>query len=72
MPYIAKIFESGSSQAVQLPKDFRFDVDEVEVLRKGDVVILRPKPMSTCWGSLHMAMERGFSPDFMAEGPFLP
>ncbi len=72
MPYIAKIFESGSSQAVQLPKDFRFDVDEVEVLHKGDAVILRPKPMSTCRASLHMVMERGFSPDFMAEGPFLP
>jgi antitoxin VapB len=43
MPQIAKIFKSGNSQAVRLPKDFRFDVDEVEILREGDAVILRPK-----------------------------
>jgi len=37
----AKIFKSGNSQAVRLPKQFRFDVKEVEVLRRGDEIILR-------------------------------
>lgn len=41
----AKIFENGRSQAVRLPKSFRFDpnVDEVVVQRLGDAVILIPK-----------------------------
>ena len=42
MPQTAKIFRSGNSQAVRLPKQFRFDVDEVEITREGDAVVLRP------------------------------
>jgi len=40
---IAKIFQSGNSQAVRLPKEFRFDTSEVEIFREGDKVILRPR-----------------------------
>ena len=40
---IAKIFENGRSQAVRLPKKFRFNVDEVIVQQLGDAVILVPK-----------------------------
>lgn len=69
MPHIAKIFQSGNSQAVRLPKDFRFDVEEVEVSREGDAVILRPRPdASHRWASLHAAVERGVGADFMASG----
>ena len=69
MPQFAKVFRSGNSQAVRLPKDFRFDVEEVEVSREGDAVILRPRQSaSTRWASLRAAVDRGFSPDFMAEG----
>ncbi len=39
----AKIFENGRSQAVRLPKRFRFDVDEVVIQRLGDAVLLVPK-----------------------------
>ncbi len=39
MPHIAKVFQSGNSQAVRLPKEFRFDVEEVEVSREGDAPI---------------------------------
>ena len=39
----AKIFENGRSQAVRLPKKFRFNVDEVVVQQLGDAVILVPK-----------------------------
>ncbi|HEV2512357.1 type II toxin-antitoxin system VapB family antitoxin [Bosea sp. (in: a-proteobacteria)] len=69
MPQIAKVFQSGNSQAVRLPKDFRFDVDEVEVSREGDAVILRPKlDTNRPWASLHAAIARGVSPDFMTTG----
>ena len=39
----AKIFENGRSQAVRLPKKFRFNVDEVIVQQLGDAVLLVPK-----------------------------
>ena len=69
MPHIAKVFQSVNSQAVRLPKEFRFDVEEVEVSREGDAVILRPKSdTSRRWASLHAAVERGFSDVFMADG----
>ena len=38
----AKIFKHGGSQAVRLPKEFRFDVAEVDVCKEGDAVVLRP------------------------------
>ena len=69
MTQIAKVFLSGNSQAVRLPKDFRFSVDEVEVTREGDAVILRPHVKSPAnWESLNTALARGVSPDFMEEG----
>jgi len=37
----ARIFKSGNSQALRLPKQFRFDVDEVEIFRRGDEIVLR-------------------------------
>lgn len=40
----AKIFQSGNSQAVRIPKEFRFDVSEVEIFKRGDEIILKPKP----------------------------
>ncbi len=40
----AKVFMSGRSQAIRLPKAFRFSTDEVYVSRKVDKVILSPKP----------------------------
>lgn len=69
MPQFAKVFRFGNPQAVRLPKDFRFDVEEVEVSQKGDAVILRPRQdASTRWASVRAAVDRGFSPDFMADG----
>ena len=40
---VAKVFMNGRSQAVRLPKEFRFDADEVTVERVGDGVMLRPR-----------------------------
>jgi len=39
----AKIFTTGRSQAVRLPKAYRFDTDEVFIEKVGNTVILRPK-----------------------------
>lgn len=40
----AKLFWSGRSQAVRLPKQFRFQGDEVSVRREGRKVIIEPLP----------------------------
>ena len=40
----AKLFKHGGSQAVRLPKKFRFDGHEVLVEKRGEEVVLRPKP----------------------------
>lgn len=39
----ARLFQYGGSQAVRLPKEFRFEGTEVEIERRGDEVILRAK-----------------------------
>ena len=61
----ARIFQSGNSQAVRLPKEFRFEQDRVEIFRQGNDVVLRQVPTSAVavfdlLGSLPA--------DFMADG----
>lgn len=61
----AKVFENGRSQAVRLPKECRFNTDEVAVNRIGDIVLLMPK--TNKWSSFMQAIDM-FSDDFMQEG----
>ncbi len=60
---VAKLFKNGQSQAVRLPKEFRFEGDEVFIRRIGNAVVLLPKsqPWDTLVESLAM-----FSDDFLA------
>ncbi|MCA1786934.1 MAG: antitoxin, partial [Desulfotignum sp.] len=57
-----KIFKNGRSQAVCLPKDFRFDVEEVFIKKVGNTVILSPKPDS--WRDFFLSDVKA-DPDFM-------
>lgn len=62
----AKLFWNGRSQAVRLPKEFRFDADEVLIRREGDAVILelpRPAPADE-WAWIRQ-LDGGFSEDFL-------
>ena len=69
MPRYARVFQSGNSQAVRLPKEFRLDVDEVEVSREGDAIIWRPHVRQyERWASVRAAVNRGFSSDFLQHG----
>ena len=61
----AKIFENGKSQAVRLPKKFRFDGDEVYIQKVGQAVVLMPK--ESAW-EVFMAGVNSFSEDFFANG----
>lgn len=40
---VAKVFKSGNSQAVRLPKEFRVRGAEVEIFRRGDEIVLRER-----------------------------
>jgi antitoxin VapB len=46
---IAKIFWSGRSQAVRLPKNFRFETDKVRIRKSGKSVILEPIQEDWSW-----------------------
>lgn len=59
----AKIFMNGRSQAVRLPKAFRFESEEVTVERLADgAVVLRPVPVDAraAWAARVMAIVQGF------------
>ena len=60
----AKVFENGRSEAVRLPKECRFNTDEVAVNKIGDIVLLMPK--TSKWSSFMQAIDM-FSEDFMNE-----
>ncbi|MDQ7015154.1 MAG: type II toxin-antitoxin system VapB family antitoxin [Gammaproteobacteria bacterium] len=60
----AKLFENGHSQAVRLPKAFRFEGREVEIFRRGDEVVLRPKRENLAAALLQM---RPLPADFFAD-----
>ena len=61
----AKVFKSGRSQAVRLPKKFRFDADEVVVQKLGDAVILVPE--ESLWKVFTEGLN-GFTDDYLQDG----
>ena len=65
----AKIFKSGNSQAVRLPKELQFDVSEVEIFRRGDEIVLRKKPQNL---TRVFELLADMSEDFMASGRSQP
>ncbi len=58
----AKLFKNGQSQAVRLPKEFRFKGEEVYIKKSGNVTILIP--LEKPWESLFDSLNK-FSDDFM-------
>ena len=61
----AKVFNSGNSQAVRIPKAFRFDASEVEIFRRGEEVILKPNPQNL---GAAFKLLTDMPSDFMADG----
>jgi len=64
MTKTAKLFTTGRSQAVRLPKEFRFESSEVFIRREGNEVILSEKHAS--WENFFTSSERP-TDDFMTE-----
>lgn len=61
----ARVFQSGNSQAVRLPKEFRFNVDQVQIFRRGDEIVLRECPVSA---AAIFDMLASLPEDFMSDG----
>lgn len=68
-PKVARIFMNGRSQAVRLPKEFRFSCDEVLIRKMGDDLILTPRHGS--WDTFFKATPLP-SDDFMTDRENLP
>jgi antitoxin VapB len=60
----ARLFKNGDSQAVRLPKEFRFVGDEVFIKRVGSAIVLLPKAKS--WDTLIESLSK-FPQDFLRE-----
>ena len=60
-----RLFMSGNSQAVRIPREFQLDGDEVEIQRRGNTLVIRPKKQS--WAPFISSLEK-FTADFMKEG----
>jgi len=67
MTAVAKLFKNGQSQAVRLPKEFRFEnQDEVFIKKVEDGVMLLPKNDKNVWDHMFDKLDQ-FSNDFMNE-----
>ena len=60
-----KVFKKGDSQAVRIPREFQFDVAEVEILKRGEEIILRKKSDNLADA---FSIITSFSDDFMKHG----
>lgn len=61
----AKLFQNGQSQAVRLPKEFRFEnLKEVFIKKINGMVVLIPKSDKTVWDTMFDNLD-DFSDDFM-------
>lgn len=61
----AKVFWSGRSQAVRLPKEFRVDGDEVRIRREGTNIILEPIQHDWAWLDAWRKKHGKFDDDFI-------
>jgi antitoxin VapB len=61
----ARVFKSGNSQAVRLPKEFRFAAAEVEIFRRGDEIVLRERRRTPAEAFRLLA---SLPDDFLADG----
>ena len=62
---ITKVFRSGNSQAVRIPREFRFRSKQVEITKRGHEIVLRERPANL---SAAFELLTGFSPDFFEGG----
>ena len=73
MTRTAKLFKHGGSQAVRLPKEFRFEGTEVRIIKIGDRLILEPlTPGPMPWHLIDSIGDRDFMPGGREQPPMPP
>jgi antitoxin VapB len=60
----AKVFESGNSQAIRIPKKYKLKGKEAYITKIGDAIVILP--MKQKWNTLITSLDK-FSDDFMSE-----
>ena len=67
---LTRVFKSGNSQAIRIPKDFQLDVEEVEIFSRGDELIIK-KSKSTLEDAFNIlaSMPNDFSEMEIADLP---
>ena len=63
--YTTKVFKSGNSQAVRIPKEYQIDTDELFINKIGNVIIIFPK--NDPWELFKQSLE-SFSDDYFING----
>jgi antitoxin VapB len=63
---IAKVFKSGNSQAIRLPKEFRLNVSQVELVRRGEDILIRQPKKPTLMDAYNAL--RSMPDDFLIDG----
>lgn len=65
---LSRLFRSGNSQALRIPKELAFpgDLRDVQIERQGDMLIVRPVAQRNLAAALQAFA--AFPPDFLAEG----
>lgn len=58
---IGKVFLCGRSQAVRIPQEFRFQTDEVTIVKQGNSLVLTPREASLPWKEF---FQEPICPDF--------
>ncbi len=64
-PTRTRVFKSGNSQTVRIPREFKLEVDEVEIIKRDDELVLRKIKDDL---SDVMGIFESFSDDFMQDG----
>ena len=65
----ARLFKNGRSQAVRIPKEFEFDVEEVELISAGKGLYLVPKESGSWTHVKAVAEESGSYPETLPKAP---
>ena len=60
-----RLFMSGNSQAVRIPREFQLEGKEVEIQRRGNTLVIRPKKLA--WAPLTDSLKK-FTGDIMEQG----
>ena len=66
---VTKIFSSGNSQALRIPKEFRTNLKEMEIEQVGNVYVI--SPVDDPWAAFKASVNM-FTDDFMADGRMQP